>query len=69
MIDVVIVDDQDIVREGLKMILSLHEEIHIAGEAANGEELFKLLETVSPNCGFDGYPHAGDGWDRSDKTA
>lgn len=48
MIDVVIVDDQDIVREGLKMILSLHEEINIVGEAANGAELFKLLETVSP---------------------
>lgn len=48
MIDVVIVDDQDIVREGLKMILSLHEEIHIVGEAANGAELFKLLETLSP---------------------
>lgn len=49
MIDAVVVDDQDIVREGLKMILSLHEEIRIVGEAGNGEELFKLLETVSPN--------------------
>ncbi|EEM85523.1 response regulator [Bacillus thuringiensis] len=41
--DVVIVDDQQIVREGLKMVLSLHEEINIVGEASNGEELLELL--------------------------
>lgn len=49
MIDTIIVDDQEIVREGLKMILSLHEEICLVGEAVNGEELLKLLETVSPD--------------------
>lgn len=49
MIDTIIVDDQEIIREGLKMILSLHEEICLVGEAANGEELLKLLETVSPD--------------------
>lgn len=48
MIKVMIVDDQEIVREGLKMILSLHEEIEIIGEASNGEELLKLIETKTP---------------------
>lgn len=48
MIKVVIVDDQEIVREGLKMILSLHEELEIIGEASNGEELLKLMETKKP---------------------
>lgn len=48
MIKVVIVDDQEIVREGLKMILSLHEEIEIIGEAFNGEDLLRLLETNNP---------------------
>lgn len=48
MIKVIIVDDQEIVREGLKMILSLHEEIEIIGEASNGEELLKLVEIKSP---------------------
>lgn len=48
MIRVIIVDDQEIVREGLKMILSLHEEIEIIGEAPNGEELFKLVEEKIP---------------------
>jgi Response regulator containing a CheY-like receiver domain and an HTH DNA-binding domain len=48
MIKVIIVDDQEIVREGLKMILSLHEEIEIIGEASNGQELLKLVETIIP---------------------
>lgn len=46
MIDIMIVDDQEIVREGLKMILSLDKEINILGEASNGEELIDLLEKV-----------------------
>ena len=44
MISVILVDDQEIVREGLKMILSLYEEINILAEAENGEQLVKLLE-------------------------
>ncbi len=46
MIDIMIVDDQEIVREGLKMILSLDKEINILGEASNGKELIDLLEKV-----------------------
>jgi len=48
-IDTVIADDQEIVREGLKMILSLHEEIHLIGEAENGERLMELLKSVTPD--------------------
>lgn len=48
MIDTVIVDDQEIVREGLKMILSLHEEINLIGEADNGVKLLELLKSVKP---------------------
>lgn len=47
MIDTVIVDDQEIVREGLKMILSLHEEINLVGEADNGVKLMELLKSVT----------------------
>ena len=36
MINVILVDDQEIVREGIKMILSLDEEINIIKEAENG---------------------------------
>lgn len=49
MINTVIVDDQEIVREGLKMILSLHDEINIVGEAANGEDLLSLLKEAIPD--------------------
>ncbi|MEJ3734637.1 response regulator transcription factor [Bacillus velezensis] len=41
--NVMIADDQSIVREGLKMILSLHEGIQISGEASCGEEVLRLL--------------------------
>ncbi|ADL52409.1 response regulator [Clostridium cellulovorans] len=44
MINVIIADDQKIVREGIKMILSLYDEINVIGEAENGEELINLLQ-------------------------
>lgn len=49
MINTIIADDQQIVREGLRMILSLHDEISVVGEAANGKELLNLLETIVPD--------------------
>jgi DNA-binding NarL/FixJ family response regulator len=48
-IEILIVDDQGIVRDGLKMILSLYEEIAVVGEAANGEELLTLLQSKVPD--------------------
>jgi DNA-binding NarL/FixJ family response regulator len=49
MTEIMIVDDQAMVREGLRLILSLHEEIDIVGEAANGEELLGLLRNMLPD--------------------
>jgi len=43
MINVILVDDQVIVREGIKMILSLDDEINIIKEAENGRQLLDLL--------------------------
>lgn len=43
MINVILVDDQVIVREGIKMLLSLDEEITIIKEAENGRQLLELL--------------------------
>ncbi|MDF2887755.1 MAG: Two component transcriptional regulator, LuxR [Lacrimispora sp.] len=48
MIKVMIADDQEIVREGLKMILSLHEEIEVVGEASNGEDLLAKIGQETP---------------------
>ncbi|MFT8351688.1 response regulator transcription factor [Clostridium saccharoperbutylacetonicum] len=45
MINVILVDDQKIVREGIKMILSLDNEINVLNEAENGKELVDFLKT------------------------
>ncbi|GEP64811.1 DNA-binding response regulator [Clostridium beijerinckii] len=49
MINVVLVDDQQIVREGLKIILSLDNEINILKEAENGKQLLKILQEIQPD--------------------
>lgn len=49
MINVIVADDQKIVREGIMMILSLYDEINIMGEAENGEQLIELLEKLLPD--------------------
>ncbi len=45
MINVMIVDDQIIVREGLKKILSLDDEIIVVCEAENGQEAIEKLSS------------------------
>ena len=47
MINVFIIDDQEIIREGLKMMLSLYDtEIRIIGEAKNGKEGLNLISSI-----------------------
>lgn len=47
MIRVWIVDDQEMVREGLKMLLSLHEDMVPVGEAGDGAELLERLAELA----------------------
>lgn len=47
-IEVMIVDDHSMVREGLKQLLELEGDIAITGEASDGVECLKLLETNIP---------------------
>jgi DNA-binding NarL/FixJ family response regulator len=44
-----IVDDQPIVRDGLKLILSLSEEINVLCTASNGEEAVEMCEKYEPD--------------------
>ncbi len=44
-IRVLIVDDQPVVRDGLRMILSLDNEIEVAATASNGREAFDLCNS------------------------
>lgn len=43
MIKVLIVDDQNLIREGLAMMLNLYDTISIVGEATNGKDAIKVL--------------------------
>lgn len=44
-IDIIICDDQDIVREGLKTIIEADDEIRVIATAEDGEDLFRKIES------------------------
>jgi DNA-binding NarL/FixJ family response regulator len=48
-IRVVIADDQDLVREGLRMMLEAEADIEVVGEAANGREALDAARTHDPD--------------------
>ncbi len=48
-IRVMIVDDHMIVRDGLRVFLSLYEDLDVVGEAGSGEELLAQCQTVAPD--------------------
>jgi DNA-binding NarL/FixJ family response regulator len=49
MIKIMICDDQDVVREGLKAILSTDGELQVVGLARDGAEALDLLAKVQPD--------------------
>lgn len=48
-IRVLLVDDQALFREGLRTLLSLHEDIDIVGEAADGQETLEAAARLQPD--------------------
>jgi len=48
-IGVVLVDDHDVVRTGLKMLLEIEPDMQVLGEAANGAEGIELVSAVHPD--------------------
>lgn len=48
-IRLVIADDQSIIRDGLKMILEMEEDIEVIGVACNGEEAYQLAMSLKPD--------------------
>lgn len=48
-IDIVLVDDHILFRDGLKYVLSQKEYITIVGEASDGIEFLELLDTIVPD--------------------
>jgi len=49
---IIIADDHEIFRKGFIMIINTFENTELAGEAANGVELLKLLESTSADLIF-----------------
>jgi two-component system, NarL family, response regulator NreC len=48
-IRILIADDHDIVRAGIKSLLERHEDIEIVGEAGDGRQAVRLAAEVSPS--------------------
>lgn len=48
-IKIFLVDDHQIVRDGIKALLKADNNIEIIGEASNGKELYEILEQRKPN--------------------
>jgi DNA-binding NarL/FixJ family response regulator len=48
-IHVVLADDHDLVRSGIKALLSTVEGVQVIAEARNGNELLQLLDSVKPD--------------------
>jgi two-component system, NarL family, response regulator LiaR len=44
-----IVDDHGVVRQGLRMFLSLEPELEVVGEAENGEEALRMARELRPD--------------------
>jgi DNA-binding NarL/FixJ family response regulator len=47
-IRVLLVDDHTVVRQGLRMVLSLEDDIDVIGEAANGREAVERVAELNP---------------------
>lgn len=48
-IRILIVDDHSVVRQGLRMFLSLDPELEVIGEAGNGQEAIEIVKTLKPD--------------------
>jgi DNA-binding NarL/FixJ family response regulator len=46
---ILIADDHDIIRQGLKRIIGFEEDMEIAAEAENGEKALKLMKLTKPD--------------------
>lgn len=49
MIRVLLVDDQKLIRRGLKLLLQAEPDLQVVGEADNGEKALQQVETLQPD--------------------
>jgi DNA-binding NarL/FixJ family response regulator len=48
-VNILLVDDQALFREGLRTLLSIYPDLAVVGEAANGEEALRAVERLRPD--------------------
>ena len=48
-IRIVLADDHPIVRDGLRKLLSLEEDIEVVGEASDGREVVQVIQETNPD--------------------
>jgi two-component system, NarL family, response regulator NreC len=48
-VKIVLADDHHIVRQGVKALLEAEKDFSVIGEAPNGEEAIKLVESLKPD--------------------
>jgi DNA-binding NarL/FixJ family response regulator len=48
-VKIIIVDDHDMFREGVKVLLGKSQKVEFIGEASDGKEFLKLLEKLNPD--------------------
>ena len=46
-ISIIIIDDHQLFRNGLKILLNSFEDLEVTGEASNGAEFLKMIESVT----------------------
>jgi DNA-binding NarL/FixJ family response regulator len=51
-IKIILVDDHKIVRQGMRSLLESQPGFEVTGEASDGEEALKLMESLSPDIAF-----------------
>ena len=51
-IKIILADDHKIVRQGMRSLLESHPGFQVVGEAGDGEEALKLLESLLPDLAF-----------------
>ncbi len=49
MIKVLLVDDQNLVRQGVQALLELADDIEVVGEAKSGQEAVKMIPEIKPD--------------------
>lgn len=51
-VDVVLVDDHEVVRSGIRFILDAHSWVNIVGEAGTGTDALRVIERTAPHAVF-----------------